>query len=181
MISCLKQVTAFLPHEAYSMLQLVIIDSIGFDDGDPARMNRQMKMEKSLESMVLLLPRELASMKPVMDHLNKSPFVHSFMLDHLNIVKMTPGTPGMPGTPAEPRRMSLMTTRWVTGGRGACGCLFPTKSSEWTPPPHTSREKDGLNPPIGQSGSKDITLSYLLKHGDHIRKSLDSSAVASNK
>lgn len=82
LLACMQQVTVFLPSQLLAPLHLVFLDSVGFDDANPTRLIRQRKLEEEVQSMVLLLPRDLSTMGPVIRHLESSPFTQRFVQAH---------------------------------------------------------------------------------------------------
>ena len=79
---CLQHLTVYLPNDLLDILQLTLMDSVGFDDANPVRALRQHMLEKTADHMVLLLDRGLESSESVARHLKESSFIEGYVLDH---------------------------------------------------------------------------------------------------
>ncbi|PNW78021.1 hypothetical protein CHLRE_10g461300v5 [Chlamydomonas reinhardtii] len=81
---CLQRLQIFAPSELLNTLNLVIVDSIGFDDGNARRHVLQRLLEENSDNVILMLERELGTMEPVLRHLANSPFMRKWVMARLD-------------------------------------------------------------------------------------------------
>lgn len=82
LLYCTQHIALFVPNGLLGKLHLVFLDTVAFDDANPARRVRQSMLEEQLQHMVLLLHRDLESLEPVLTHLRCSPFTQRLVSAH---------------------------------------------------------------------------------------------------
>lgn len=82
LLACIEQLTVYVPNDLLASLTLVMLDTIGFDDANATRLVRQLKTEERVKHMILMLPREAASIGSLQGHFRVSPFIQRFVLAH---------------------------------------------------------------------------------------------------
>ena len=134
-------------------LQLVFLDTMGFDKGNAARAVHQKKLENELLHMLLLLPR--GAMHPLKDHLMKSSFIKRFVEAH---------TSPDPADGPEPQ-LTAFIFKWV-----------PPFDLCWSTTTRSivciRRETEGLQPPPRARCGQNVDLRYMQHHSAHVQKML---------
>lgn len=130
LMACTQQLTIFVPNELLGRLILVFQDTIGFDDLDPSRYIRQMKLEEQLQHMVLLLPRAAGTMASLQAHMERSPFIQRLVLSRTTRT----------AAPGPPPKLSAVIFPWallplMTGSNHSCSVsLLLNPVAAWAAP-----------------------------------------------